>query len=274
MKFKQILIITSLLAITACTGNNTPELEKITPIIKETENWQHLDQEYKLINHNNHNIKFDWVIIPAGDFIMGSNDGQHDEKPIHKVYITKSFHLSRTPVTFDQYDKFCEATGRTKPEDSPKNKEWGRGSQPVINITWNDATAFCEWAGVRLPTEAEWEYACRANTNTKYYWGERIKDEYCWWEENSKGKPQAVGQKRPNAWGLYDMAGNVWEWVFDVKAQYTDKEQEDPTGPQSGNIRVIRGGCWSDREDYCTSSCRFPAQQNYKDTSIGFRVAK
>jgi len=158
------------------------------------------------------------VLIRGGRFRMGGTKEKY-EKPIHDVSMP-SFLIGKYPVTFAEYDVFCEATQRDKPND----EGWGREQRPVINVTWNDAVAYCKWLSeqtgtiYRLPSEAEWEYACRAGSEGNYCFGSdiaRLKD-YAWYTENSDGKTHPVGKKQPNAWGLHDVHGNVWEWCQDT----------------------------------------------------------
>jgi formylglycine-generating enzyme required for sulfatase activity len=165
------------------------------------------------------------VELPGGTFRMGSPDGVglSDEHPQHEVAV-EAFAVGECPVTFDEYDRFCEATGRGKPGD----EGWGRGRRPVINVSWHDATAYCKWLSeetgetYRLLTEAEWEYACRAGSDTEYCYGDDPAKlgEYAWYYENAGLKSHPVGEKLPNAWGLYDMHGNVWEWCADEYRSY------------------------------------------------------
>ncbi|MGD2092810.1 MAG: SUMF1/EgtB/PvdO family nonheme iron enzyme [Candidatus Aminicenantes bacterium] len=185
-------------------------------------------------------FKIEWVKIPAGKFQMGSKEDKN--AAVHTVSLD-SFYMSKTLVTFHQYDLFCEETGRDKPDDGG----FGRGDRPVINVSWHDANDFCKWLSakigenVHLPTEAQWEYACRAGTTGDRY-GEL--DEIAWYSKNSKGKTHPVAQKKPNAFGLYDMLGNVWEWCNDFYGEYPREAVVNPTGPKSGAYRVLRGGCW------------------------------
>ena len=157
---------------------------------------------------------------------------------------------------------------------------------PVVNVSWNDATAFCEWlseqsgeAGrvYRLPTEAEWEYACRAGTTTRYYFGDDAGDlgEYAWYRGNSGNRAHRVGQKRPNAWELYDLHGNVWEWCSDWYSTdyYANSPLEDPTGPESGWERVCRGGSWFGTAGSCRSAFRGRDTPGGRAFSLGFRLA-
>ena len=149
----------------------------------------------------------DWVVIPAGTFTMGSPEDEASRTEGEKQHsvTVEAFQMSAYPVTFTQYDAFCEATGRVKPGDNG----WGHENRPVINVSREDAEAFADWMQCSLPTEAQWEYACRAGTTTTYYTGDNISKQ----QANFGGEKTApVGSYPPNAWGLYDMAGNVWEW--------------------------------------------------------------
>ena len=161
------------------------------------------------------------VVLPAGEFRMGSpecEEGRSDnEGPQHRVTIGQRFAVGRYPVTFDEYDRFCEATRREKPGD----EGWGRGRRPVINVSWNDARDYLAWLSqetdlaYRLPSEAEWEYACRAGTTTRYSFGDGIAPNQANYADSGIGRTSEVNAYSPNPWGLHDMHGNVWEWVED-----------------------------------------------------------
>ena len=161
------------------------------------------------------------VALPAGEFLMGSPESEEgrfvDEGPRHRVTIGRRFALGRYPVTFEEYDHFC-VTQLAKPKDG----NWGRGRRPVINVIWRDAVYYCDWLSrqtdklYRLPSEAEWEYACRARTTTRYSFGDAITPKDANYAESKIGKTTEVGSYPPNPWGLHDMHGNVWEWVEDV----------------------------------------------------------
>jgi len=216
------------------------------------------------------------VLIPAGEFTMGSDSGESDEKPPHRVYLD-AYWIDKYEVTFEQYDKFCEATGRSKPSDSG----WGRGNRPVINVSWNDAVSYAKWAGKRLPTEAEWEKACRAGSTSKYCYGnsESMLGDYAWYSSNSGSKTHPVGQKKPNAWGIYDMHGNVWEWCSDwydsgyYKVAAGFQPAKNPKGPNSGSVRVLRGGSWDFDAYNCRSSFRGWNTPDLRYFIGGFRCA-
>ncbi|MDX1962708.1 MAG: SUMF1/EgtB/PvdO family nonheme iron enzyme [Pirellulales bacterium] len=223
--------------------------------------------------------------IPAGKFVMSSpptelgHDGfrQLNEKQVN-VEITKAFYLGAHEVTQGEWIKVMG----TKPWKGKKFVEEG-ANYPATYISWTDANAFCKKLGVkegktyRLPTEAEWEYACRAGSKTAFYFGadvRKLKD-YAWYMENTWDQgwqaPQVVGQKKPNAWGLYDMHGNVWEWCGDW---YDDKLAggKDPVGAARGEFRVNRGGGWDSFPLTCRSSMRVRDKPDYVDNILGFRV--
>ena len=212
------------------------------------------------------------ALIRAGEFAMGSDDGRKDEKPLHRVRID-AFYMDKYEVTFEQYDRFCDATGRKKSKDAG----WGRGNRPVINATWDDAKAYSEWAGKRLPTEAEWEYACRAGSKEKWCYGnnEARLVEYAWYSANSGNMTHPVGRKKANAWGLYDMHGGVWEWCSDWYGEnyYASSGKRNPRGAARGKLRVLRGGSWGIVAGFCRSSSRSGVEPGYTNINIGFRCA-
>jgi len=195
------------------------------------------------------NVAMKFAKIPAGTFLMGSPETEKarstDEGPQHEVAISKAFHLGIYPVTQEQYQQIVgENPSATK---GP--------SHPVEHVPWEKAVAFCkklsEKTGktVRLPTEAEFEYATRAGTTTRYFYGDDLKYEqmgdYAWWYQNCGWDIHPVGQKKPSPWGLYDVYGNVWQWCSDWYGDtYPSEKQTDPKGPATGEYRVLRGGCW------------------------------
>jgi formylglycine-generating enzyme required for sulfatase activity len=230
------------------------------------------------------------VPIPADNFQMGSTTGDPDEQPVHTVTLDYSFQMSATEITQAQYE---EAMG-TNPSFFT-----GDNNRPVEQVSWYDAVTFCNrlseaaglepcydlstWEcdfsknGYRLPTEAEWEYACRAGTTTNYNTGdsESDLDRAGWYDVNSGGTTHPVGQKDPNAWGLYDMHGNVWERCNDWYGVYSSESQTNPTGPESGSIRVARGGSALNIADFSRSAYRSNyAGPDYTSSVSGFRVVR
>lgn len=211
---------------------------------------------------------------------MGNNSGlSPDESPEHKVTLS-SYDISATEVTFDQYDRFCEAVKRNKPKDN----SWGRGSMPVMNVNWNDAYEYCRWAStvtgttIRLPTEAEWEFAARGGTKSRGYTfsGANDVDAVAWYSEDSGGKSHRVAGKHPNELGIYDMTGNVWEWCADWYSDeyYAVSPQENPKGPVSGQYHVLRGGSWISKAAYCHITARSSLRSDYVSVNNGFRVVR
>jgi formylglycine-generating enzyme required for sulfatase activity/predicted Ser/Thr protein kinase len=219
------------------------------------------------------------VHIPAGDFTIGSPSGQgnDDEYPAHKVFIN-DFWLGKYEVTFEQYDFFCRETGHPQPAD----EGWGRGNRPVINVSWDDAQAYCQWLtkktgrNFRLPSEAEWEKTARE----KYPWG---RSEPTVDKVNMKGDGDGFPFSAPvgsfplgeSHYGVMDMAGNVWEWIADwYGAQYFQKSaRRNPLGPASGSNRVVRGGSWKNGPDLIRSANRSSEQPDRRLNVLGFRVA-
>lgn len=208
-------------------------------------------------------------MIPAGTFTMGEGDDAH------QVTLTQSFRIGVHEVTQEQYERVMSS-----------NPSYFKGPQnPVTSVTWDDAVKFCEKLSAlpeekaagrvyRLPTEAEWEYACRAGTTTKYSFGdiEGALGDYAWYRANSGGKTHRVGAKRRNPWGLYDMRGNVWEWCQDWYGDYPKGAVTDPTGAESGSYRVRRGGSWDYTAELCRSAWRFRGLPSSRISLNGFRV--
>lgn len=217
------------------------------------------------------------VFVKGGSFMMGSEEGDDREKPIHQV-VLDDFEIGKYPVTFEEYDAFCEATDREKPED----RGWGRKARPVIRLTWNDAQAYAQWLSdqtdksFRLPTEAEWEYAARGGQNSQgfLYAGSDEVEKVAWYYKNSGDKTQPVGQKQANELGLYEMSGNVWEWCGDMyRSGYSQQPlKQNPKGPDSGAGRVVRGGGWAYVARTCRVSYRHYFPPGYRVPHIGFRL--
>jgi formylglycine-generating enzyme required for sulfatase activity len=207
----------------------------------------------------------EFVDIPAGTFMMGSPETEkghfNDEGPVHTVRVP-AFRMSRYQITNAQYHQ-------SVPPD--------QAHRPVTNVSWHEAKAFCERIGCRLPTEAEWEYACRAGTTTRYYTGDEEKDlDWAGWYENNSGdRIHPVGQKEPNAFGLFDMHGNVCEWCEDdwhenYKGAPTDGSAW--TDNPRGVIQVLRGGSWYSDARLCRSAYRLWLAPVFRFVNLGFRV--
>lgn len=213
-------------------------------------------------------------LIPPGEFVMGSpksEPGRWDDETQHRVKITKPFYLSAHEVTQEQYEQVMGS--------NPSRSEGP--TKPVEQVNWNEAVAFCgklsvqEGVEYRLPTEAEWEYSCRAGTTTAYSFGNDVAQlgEYAWWAGNSVGGTRPVGELKPNAWGLFDMHGNVVEWCQDWYGDYDLQVVSDPAGAAPGRCRVLRGGAFVLQPLYVraanrSSTYRFPLP------SFGFRLAR
>jgi len=217
------------------------------------------------------------IEIPAGEFPMGSEEYDEDEKPVHKVKL-RAFRLSRTEVTNEKYGEFLAATGHREPLYW-KEERFNQPKQPVVGVDWHDALAYCRWANGRLPTEAEWEYAARGPEGRLYPWGkDRPGAEHVVMEDLvSVGKAAEVGTRPKGAspFGALDMAGNVWEWCADWYEwdYYTRSPAENPSGPDQGRQRVLRGGSWGLPSDV-RSALRVPELPTFRAPYVGFRYAQ
>ena len=223
-------------------------------------------------------VTLELVLIPAGEFLMGSSESDRDadrEKPQHKVRITKPFYLGKYLVTQEQW----KAVMGDNPSEfkGPKN--------PVEQVRWDDCQKFLLKLNAKtggqggkfvLPTEAQWEYACREGSTGKFCFGDDEKQlgEYAWYRYNSGDKTHGVGEKKPNAWGLYDMHGNVWEWCADWYGAYGAEAADDPSGPTTGPYRVSRGGSWFDVGRFCQSAFRNYFGPGFRYNFLGLRVAR
>ena len=225
------------------------------------------------------------VLIPAGEFQMGSSDGDNDERPMHAVHLD-AFYMDRYEITNAQYRMFMDATGHAAPRYFNDSK-FNQPNQPVVGVSWYDAMAYAKWAGKRLPTEAEWEYAARGGLEGKKYpWGDSIYESKANYD-HSIGHTTPVGEYPTNGYGLYDMTGNVWEWCLDeYKADFYSKSpRTNPIAGQStssiiNNItivntrRVLRGGSWSGNSNNVRVAYRGgykPDITSFKGLSYDFR---
>ncbi|MDD2715766.1 MAG: SUMF1/EgtB/PvdO family nonheme iron enzyme [Candidatus Wallbacteria bacterium] len=223
-------------------------------------------------------MEFKW--IPAGSFTMSSPDSEqyryYDENPQHSVSITQGFWLGKYEVTQAQW----LAVSSSNPSYFQGASYPNSGNRPVEQVSWNDCQIYIaslNSMGIgtfRLPTEAEWEYACRAGNTSAYYWGEIIDGSYCWYDSNSGAQTNVVGGILPNTWELYDMSGNVMEWCQDWYADdfYSLSPANDPTGPVTGSLRVVRGGCWSLGVFFCRSAGRSNTIPSDRYSGLGLRL--
>lgn len=244
----------------------------------------------------NGNMAPELVVVPNGSNTLGdiSGKGLPSERPTYKVSIKKPFAISRYEVTFDEYDLFCDMTNREKPYD----ENWGRGKRPVINVTWDDAQAYVKWLSQKtgkkyyLPSEAQWEYAARAGTQTNYWWGDEPGDKNaqcgdcaaihrC---EDCKNVPlldegtTTVGNFNPNPYGIYDVHGNVMEWTADCGNETNSPQPSNGKPRLTGDCsrRIMKDGSWWNNVRYIRASVRGSAVdgRDYKSKHVGIRVAR
>ncbi|MGD2174562.1 MAG: formylglycine-generating enzyme family protein [Candidatus Brocadiaceae bacterium] len=232
-------------------------------------------------------LGIEMALMPAGEFVMGSAQGRPDEQPTREVKLS-SFYIDTHLVTQEQYQTLMRANP----------SRWKGAKNPVEQIRWSDAVRYlnarseaeglepcydlktwkCDFGagGYRLPTEAEWEYACRAGTKTRYFFGDDAGKlgAFAWYKDNSGSRPRPVGQKLPNPWGLHDICGNVAEWCNDhyQPDAYKSGSSSDPRGPAAGKTRVLRGGSWDSTASRCTSSYRDKNRPGYADVCFGYDV--
>ncbi len=231
-------------------------------------------------NEITNSVGMKFVYIESGTFMMGSPEsekGRDNDEKQHKVTLTKDFYMQTTEVTQGQWK---EVMGEYPPD--LRFKDCGDYC-PVEKVSWNDVQEVIKKLKqmkktevYRLPTEAEWEYAARAETDTAYCFGDDVGKlgKYAWYDDNSGGKPHPVGQKKPNVWGLYDMHGNVWEWCQDWFGDYPATAVTDSVGPKSGSARVLRGGSWGSFAEYCRSASRLNRSPGLRHSGLGFRLSR
>lgn len=243
-------------------------------------------------------ITNEMIFVEGGSFNMGNNRGEENAKPLHYVYLS-DFYIDKYEVTNSEYAQFLNSrefspgeitemitvTDSLSDNKTPIYKsgnrfvvEPGFGSFPVTNVSWKGAQSYARWAGKRLPTEAEWEFAARGGVNRESfaYSGSDNVDEVAWHSDNSNDKLNAVGLKAPNSLGIYDMSGNVWEWCFDFydEAYYSTSQQNNPRGPAIGTEHVIRGGSYTNTYEICDISKRSRKGPTIKMYVLGFRCVK
>ncbi len=220
-------------------------------------------------------VKLELVLVPAGKFMMGSPEKEakrDSDETRHEVTIRQPFYMGKYLVTQEQFEKVMGAN----------HSKFKGAKNPVNNVAWDDAQDFCRKLSTtsgktaQLPTEAQWEYACRAGSTTVYCFGDSddLLADYAWYGDNSKSTAHAVGEKKPNAWGLYDMHGSLLEWCQDWYSEnyYSESPKVDPQGPAKGGSRVLRGGCWYVSTWDCRSAYRYWGWPGNREGYNGFRV--
>ena len=221
------------------------------------------------------------ALVPAGKFMMGSSMGEADEQPEHQVYL-ETFFMDMHQVTVGQYARFLEATSQEAPSDWTIMNRSQHQKRPIVNVDWADAHAYCTWAGKRLPTEAEWEKAARGTDGRTYPWGNEhptkvfANGSQKHWNNHSALTPVGVFEDGKSPYGIYDMAGNVWEWVSDWydPNYYKTSPPRNPTGPPSGVSKVIRGGSWGSGPEAMRAADREIHVPSFRGLGTGFRCAK
>jgi formylglycine-generating enzyme required for sulfatase activity len=221
------------------------------------------------------------ALVPAGEFIMGSSTGDADEQPVRHVYVD-AFYMDKHQLAVGEYAKFLEATSHTAPPEWDIMRKSMHQNRPVVNVDWTDADAYCRWAGKRLPTEAEWEKAARGTDGRIYPWGNEIptgfhanmKKEV--WNNHVVLTPVGMFEGGKSPYGIYDMAGNVWEWVNDWYAPnyYKSGSLRNPAGPPLGDYKVVRGGSWGSGPKDLRSADREVHLPSFQGFGTGFRCAK
>ncbi|MDY6854308.1 MAG: formylglycine-generating enzyme family protein [Thermodesulfobacteriota bacterium] len=230
----------------------------------------------RVAEKSTNSVGMKFMYIPPGTFLMGSPPdelGRHSDEIQHQVTLTKGFYMQTTEVTQAQWKAVME-----------NNPSYFKGDDlPVERISWNEAQEFIQKLNeieatgrYRLPTEAEWEYACRSGNMSAYYFGNSGEEleRYAWYGGGYLDKTSSVGKKKPNAWGLYDMHGNVWEWCQDWFGKYPSASVVDPKGPPLGQNIVYRGGSWFDAGKYCRSAFRYRSAPGFEYHHLGFRVVR
>jgi formylglycine-generating enzyme required for sulfatase activity len=218
--------------------------------------------------------------ISPGSFMMGGS-GNRSEAPIHKVQFTKPFAIARNETTFDEYDLFAQVTGR----QLPKDEGWGRGQRPVVNVSWDDAEAYAQWLSqrtgkrYRLPTEAEWEYAAQSGGQEQIWPGTSDESQLKDYAVYGTNRTESVGSKKPNRLGLYDMSGNVSEWLEDCwhenyKGVPVDGRPWLEDGDGDCGRRIIRGGSWNYMPVNMRTSTRIWGVADFRNNDLGFRLAQ
>ena len=221
------------------------------------------------------------MLVPSGEFTMGSNASFAHEQPLHRITLD-AFYMDKYEVTVGQYAKFLEAMSLSAPPDWNVMNQPLHQNRPVVNMSWSDANLYCRWAGKRLPTEAEWEKAARGTDGRIYPWGndplDQLRANYGkeTWANHAALAPVGSLELGRSLYGIYDLAGNAWEWVSDWydKDYYEKSPSQNPNGPEQGATKVLRGGSWYANLGYLKSTYRFNIAPSARDSDFGFRCAK
>ncbi|MGA2230279.1 MAG: formylglycine-generating enzyme family protein [Tepidisphaeraceae bacterium] len=256
--------------IVACCGLAILALSACSTVVNESPTTSPSARETMTVDLGG-GVSMDMVLIPAGSFTMGSDKGEDNEKPVHKVTLTRPFYMGKYSVTQAQWQAVMG--------DNPS--QFKGPTNPVEEVSWEDCQEFLQALAKKvpgkvfeLPTEAQWEYACRAGTTTDYYFGDdpaKLGD-YAWYLDNAGNHSHPVGQKKPNNWGLYDMHGNVCQWCADWFGSYAPGDATDPTGPTSGEAAVLRGESWVGLPHELRSAGRVATPIYYRNSHVGLRL--
>ncbi|MFN3077071.1 MAG: formylglycine-generating enzyme family protein [Alphaproteobacteria bacterium] len=223
------------------------------------------------------------VVVPAGEFVMGADDGPADQKPAHLVKLANPFAMTTNVITFDQWESCLADGGCSK---NPDDHEWGRGTRPVINVSWDDARGYAGWlsrktgARYRLPTEAEFEYAARAGTTTAFWWGDEVGVDHANCRHCTgptiSDRSSPAGSYPANPFGLYDMNGNVWEWIADCWYPNHKAAPDDGSAREAPNCayRVSKGGAWYYEPRLSRPSARVRQHNTMWSYTVGFRLVR
>jgi len=259
--------------VTALLGPPLQQREARPPVVEHPVTPQQQERTQDPERYVN-SLRMEFVWIPAGEFLMGSTDGEARERPVHRVRISRPFYLGKYAVTQGEWEAIM-GSNPSRFRDDPR--------LPVEQASWEDAQEFIQKLNAqekgtqyRLPTEAEWEYATRAGATTAYSFGDDVSQlrAYAWYDDNSGNRTHPVGQLQPNTRGLYDMHGNVWEWVQDWYGAYAAETAVDPQGPTSGSYRVHRGGSWFNDAGNSRSAYRGGGRPGACSRFLGLRLLR
>ena len=223
---------------------------------------------------------YELVWIPEGQLLMDvprKKKGRNKDDLSQRTVMISGFYMGRYPVTNEEYGRFLAENPKATEPEYWSDRQFNLSRQPVVGVSWEDAQQYAEWAGLQLPSEAQWEYACRAGSRTAYCSGDKEEDlnRVGWYEKNSGSRLHPVGEKEPNEFGLFDMHGNVWEWVEDDWHSSYEEAPDDGSAwidSPRGSGRVVRGGCWFFPAEHCRSASRGRYEPGDRNLRLGFRL--